>query len=85
MNRYFGTGSQRSSKAKHNRNQTLAGVRAAILQNKSMLLGTSNHEKWHTILRETFPDVKLRIVEGGVLINEKQPPKSDKVWLDEKS
>lgn len=71
MNRYFGTASAKSSKAKYATNQTLAGVRAAILQNKAMLLGTSDPEKWHTILRDTFPDVRLKIVENGVLINEK--------------
>jgi hypothetical protein len=71
MNRYFGTGSHKSSKEKYAQNKTLAGVRAAILQNKSMLLGTSNPEKWHTLLRTEFPDVGLRIVENGVMINEK--------------
>jgi len=53
------------------RNKTLASVRAAILQNKALLLGTSNPEKWHTLLRAEFPDVALRITEQGVLINEK--------------
>ncbi len=72
MNRYFGTATAKSSKQAWGRNKTLASVRAAILQNKSLLLGTSNPEEWHTLLRVEFPDVKLRITDDGVLINEKR-------------
>jgi len=71
MNRYFGTATAKSSKQAWGRNKTLASVRAAILRNKALMLGTSDPEKWHTILRDTFPDVKLRITEQGVMINEK--------------
>jgi len=71
MNIYFGTATAKTSKAKHEKNKTLASVRIAIMQNKCMLLGTANPEKWHTILRDEFPNVKLRIVENGVMINEK--------------
>jgi len=70
MNRYFGT-IKNGSRQRYAKNQTLAGVRAAILQNKALMLGTDDPEKWHSILREAFPDVKLRIIEGGVMINEK--------------
>ena len=72
MNKYFGTGSHISSKARYGQNKTLAGVRSAILQNKSMLLGTSDPEKWHSILREEFPQVKLRLVKNGVMINDQK-------------
>lgn len=71
MNTYFGTATGKTSKHRYEKNKTLATVRVAIIQNKSMLLGTSNPEKWHTILRDEFPDVKLKIVENGVVINEK--------------
>lgn len=70
MNKYFGNAYGKRNN--YERNKTLAGVRAAILQNKSMLLGTSKPEYWHSILRETFPDVTLRITEQGVLINERK-------------
>lgn len=72
MNRYFGTGSYKTSKAAYAKNTTLAAIRSAIITNRSMKLGTSDPEKWHTILRQEFPDVNLKIVDGGVLINEKQ-------------
>ena len=72
MNKYFGTKSHKTSKAAYARNTTLAAIRAAIIGNRSMKLGTSDPEKWHTILRDEFPDVSLRIVDGGVLINERQ-------------
>lgn len=71
MNKYFGTANHKNGRLAHARNITLGSVRSAILHNKSLMLGTSNPEKWHTILRKEFPDVKLRIVDGGVLINEK--------------
>lgn len=68
---YFGTKSYRSSKTNYDKNITLGSIRSAILNNKAMLLGTSNPEKWHTILRDEFPNVKLRITSEGVVINEK--------------
>lgn len=71
MNTYFGTATAKTSKQKYEINKTLACVRVAIIKNKSMLLGTSNPEKWHTILRDEFPNVTLKIVENGVVINEK--------------
>jgi hypothetical protein len=70
VNKYSGT-ARSYGKSEHARNVTIAAVRSAILRNKTMLLGTSHTEKWHTILRTEFPDVKLKIVEDGVVINEK--------------
>lgn len=72
MNTYFGTATAKTSKQRYEKNKTLACVRVAIMKNKSMLLGTSNPEKWHTILRTEFPEVGLRITEQGVVINENQ-------------
>lgn len=71
MNQYFGTATARSSKKQYEKNKTLALVRMSIIQNKVMCLGTSNPEKWHTILRDEFPDVPLRISDSAVYINEK--------------
>lgn len=71
MNKYFGT-ARSYGKTEHACNITIAAVRSAILRNKTMLLGTSNPEKWHTILRTEFPDVSLRIADcGNLFINEK--------------
>jgi hypothetical protein len=72
MNKYFGTATAKSSRQVYEKNKTLAAVRVAIMQNKAMCLGTSNPEKWHTILRDEFPNVPLRIDEEAVYINEKQ-------------
>lgn len=71
MNKYFGT-ARSYGKSEHRRNMTIAAVRSAILRNKSMLLGTTTPEKWHTILRAEFPDVSLRIDGNSLIINEKQ-------------
>lgn len=70
MNKYFGTATN-YGKSEHAKNVTLGAVRSAILNNRAMRLGTSTPEKWHTILRAEFPNVSLRIVEDGVIINEK--------------
>lgn len=71
MNKYFGTASAKTSKQAYEKNKTLAAIRVAIMNGKVIKLGTSHTEKWHTILRTEFPDVKLKIVEDGVVINEK--------------
>lgn len=71
MNKYFGT-ARSYGKNEHRRNMTIASVRAAMLTGKSLMLGTSEPEKWHTILRTEFPDVPLRIIDNGVMINERQ-------------
>ena len=71
MNKYFGT-ARNYGKSEHRKNVTLGTVRMAILTNKIMCLGTTEPEKWHTILREEFPDVSLRIDGCAVYINEKQ-------------
>lgn len=71
MNRYFGTNSHKRSKSEHSKNMTLAAVRSSIIRGNAMKLGTSEPEKWHTILRKEFPDVSLKLVEDGVVINER--------------
>jgi hypothetical protein len=71
VNKYFGTASHKSSKKQYEKNKTLALVRMSILQNKSMCLGTSSPEKWHTILRTEFPNVALRIDGDCLIINER--------------
>lgn len=71
LNKYFGTASAKSSKKAYQTNLTLGSIRAAILQNRAMCLGTSEPEKWHTILRAEFPNVSLRIDKDAVYINEK--------------
>lgn len=71
MNKYFGVATAKTSKGKYEQNKTLAAVRVAIMQNKVMKIGTNNPEKWHTILRDEFPNVTLKIVSDGVIINEK--------------
>lgn len=69
MNKYFGTTyGNRHDRAK---NITLASIRRAILINKSMLLGTTKVDYWHDIIRKEFPDVPLRKMENGIMINEK--------------
>ena len=70
MNKYFGTGSHRSSKIDYQKNITLGSIRSAILRGKSMCLGTSHPEKWHEIIRKEFPDVSLRMEKAAVFINE---------------
>lgn len=70
MNKYFGT-ARSYGKAEHQKNITLGSIRAAIINNRAMCLGTSDPEKWHTILRTEFPDVNLRIDRNAIYINEK--------------
>lgn len=70
MKTYFGSAGKYGRQA-HERNRTLGGIRTAVIAGKSMLLGTSKPEHWHSILRKEFPDVSLRLVENGVMINEK--------------
>lgn len=81
MNKYFGTVyGNRHDRAK---NITLGNIRHAILTGKVMCLGTSKVNYWYDIIRKEFPDVRLRKADDAIYINEKKPPKEDKVWIDD--
>ena len=67
MNNYF-----QSAKRQGKSVLTLNAIRIAIIQNKTMLLGTTKIDHWMHLLKDEFPDVRLKAVDGGIEINGKE-------------
>ena len=42
---------------------------AATHSELTFMLGCANPDKWVKYLQKNYPDVKFKIVEGGILIN----------------
>lgn len=50
--------------------QTLTFVDYAATHNElAFMLGCTNPDKWVKYLEKNYPDVKFKIVDGGILIN----------------